>query len=77
MKTGSRLLEMDVYERPKGGEVKEPLGFGGHQVNAPMTHGYAKIIMPVCPMERIPTVIIHRIRDPGEIIARTCHGSRG
>ncbi len=25
----SRRLEMDVYEDPYGGEVKQPLGFGG------------------------------------------------
>lgn len=65
---------MNVYQRSDGGEVKKPFRIWGPQVYAAMAHWDTKVAMPIGPMKCIALVVIHRVRDAGQVIPGTRHG---
>jgi len=58
-------LIMDVYKGANRSPVIKPGGVFGAQVDAAVTHGCAKVVMPVSAMQTIALIKIHDIGNTG------------
>ena len=65
------ILIVDVDECPHWRKIIKPFGFATAHINATMTHGRTKIIMPIGAVNAIIAVKIHGVGNIGEVIART------
>ncbi len=70
-----RSLVVDVYQGANRCPMKQPGSIFSSQVDTAMTHGSAKIIMPVCAMQSVSLVEIHDIGHVRQIITGAGHAS--
>ena len=68
---------LSVTRGQRGGRpVKQPLGVGGSEVDAPVAPGPAKIIVPVGSVDGVCSVKVHDVRYARLFIVWTNHGLR-
>lgn len=67
-------LIMDVYQGTNRSPVVKPGGVFSAQVDAAVTHGCAKIVVPVSAMQAIALIEIHDIGNAWQVVTRTAHG---
>ena len=52
---------MDVYQRADRSPVEHPFSIRGAHVDTAVAHRMTKVIMPVCAMDSISFIEIHRV----------------
>ena len=54
--------------------IVEPFRIGQRKVHATVTHRRPKVIVPICTMQAVAPIKVHRVWDIGQIISRPAHG---